>query len=50
MPVISTIDILGVKPLARADAVRLCATGAAGTSPTRPQRSQIKKATIAVSS
>jgi hypothetical protein len=49
-PVISTIDIRGVKPVERAEALRLCAMGAAGTSPTSPQRSHIRNATIAASS
>jgi len=42
MPVISTTAILGAKPVARAAALRPCATGTAGISPTEPQRSQIK--------
>src|ERR1700744_145612 len=47
VPVISTTDSFGAKPEARAAADRLCATGAAGISPTEPQRSQIRNATIA---
>src|ERR1700733_893746 len=50
VPVISTTDNFGAKPLARAAALRLCATGAAGISPTEPQRSQIRNATIAAAS
>src|SRR5260370_21342130 len=46
VPVISTTDNFGAKPLARAAALRLCATGAAGISPTEPQASQIRNATI----
>src|ERR1700760_4046704 len=45
VPVISTTESFGTKPEARAAAERLCATGAAGISPTEPQRSQIKNAT-----
>jgi hypothetical protein len=47
VPVISTTDNFGAKPDARAAALRLCATGSAGISPTEPQRSQIRNATIA---
>ena len=36
VPAISTTDILGAKPEARAAALTLCATGAAGISPTEP--------------
>ena len=50
VPVISTTDNLGAKPLARAAELRLCATGTAGISPTEPQRSQIRNATIAAAS
>src|ERR1700730_1764313 len=50
VPVISTTDNFGAKPVARAAALRLCATGAAGISPTEPQRSQIRNATIAAAS
>src|SRR6202162_793249 len=50
VPVISTTDNFGAKPVARAEALRLCATGAAGISPTEPQRSQIRNATIAAAS
>src|SRR5450759_3408148 len=47
MPVISTTDNFGAKPVARAAASRPCAIGTAGISPTEPQRSQIRNATIA---
>src|SRR5512136_2440874 len=50
MPAISTTDNFGAKPEARAAALRLCATGAAGISPTDPQASQIRNATIAAAS
>jgi len=50
VPAISTTESFGAKPDARAAAFRLCATGAAGISPTDPQWSQIKNATIEVSS
>src|ERR1700719_5422503 len=50
VPVISTTDNFGAKPVARAAALRLCATGAAGISPPEPQRSQIRNATIAAAS
>src|SRR5438477_12547854 len=50
VPVISTTDSFGAKPVARAAALRPCATGTAGISPTEPQRSQIKNATIAAAS
>src|SRR5205085_8582386 len=50
VPAISTTLIFGAKPVARAAALTLCATGAAGISPTEPQRSQIKNATIEVAS
>jgi hypothetical protein len=50
VPVISTTESFGEKPEARAAADRLCATGAAGISPTEPQRSQIKNATSAAES
>src|SRR3978361_418332 len=50
VPVISTTDSFGAKPVARAAALRLCATGAAGISPTEPQCSQIRNATIAAAS
>jgi hypothetical protein len=45
VPVISTTESFGAKPEARTAAVKLCATGAAGISPTEPQRSQIRNAT-----
>src|SRR5258708_29379942 len=48
--VISTTDNFGAKPEARAAELRLCATGTAGISPTEPQRSQIRNATIAAAS
>src|ERR1700737_1704295 len=50
VPAISTTDSFGAKPEARAAALRLCATGAAGISPTEPQSSQIRNATIAAAS
>src|SRR5882757_7138254 len=50
VPVISTTESFGAKPVARAAALRLCATGTAGISPTEPQRSQIRNATIAAAS
>src|SRR6266481_8030369 len=50
VPVISTTESFGAKPVARAATFRLCATGAAGISPTEPQRSQIRNATIAAAS
>src|SRR6266480_2926672 len=50
VPVISTTDIFAAKPVERAAALRLCASGAAGISPTEPQCSQIRNATIAAAS
>src|ERR1700749_1470409 len=50
VPVISTTDSFGAKPVARAAAPRLCATGAAGIFPTEPQRSQIREAPAAAAS
>ena len=47
---LATTESFGANPVARAAALRLCATGAAGISPTEPQRSQIRNATIEVSS
>ena len=46
VPVISTTESFGAKPEARAALFRLCATAKAGISPTEPQRSQIRNATI----
>src|SRR5690242_5721314 len=45
VPVISTTESFGANPEARAALDRLCATDAAGISPTEPQRSQIRNAT-----
>ena len=50
VPVISTTESFGAKPEARAALFRLCATEAAGISPTAPQRSQIRNATSAAAS
>src|SRR3569833_1044533 len=47
VPVISTTESFGAKPEAPAAAFRLSAIGAAGASPTVPQRSQIRNATRA---
>ena len=45
VPVISTTVIFGEKPLARAPSISGWVTLAAATSPTAPQRSQIRNAT-----
>src|SRR2546423_1528994 len=50
VPAISTTDIFGAKPDARAAALTPCATRVAGISPTEPQCSQIRNATIEVAS
>ena len=50
VPVISTTESFGAKPEVRTAALRLCATAAAGISPTEPQRSQIRNATSAAAS